>query len=182
MKKKMFLGRWLIVAIVLMIGSPLSIGRGGGGGNGGGGINSTPPPECNSIEEEPIDVRLVLPFASTIPGRNQFCSFVPDLICRGGSANLTNTSIYCKINVRGVRCKDYSKVYFLIGEFGSNIPIKVPRNTPFSISIEFLECCGNCTPNIFGRSKFTSARTYQSHFEISFVETFFLTFSGHLKC
>ncbi len=181
MKKNLFLGKWLLVAIILMISSPLSIGR-GGGGSGGGGKKSTPPPECNNLEEEPIDVRLVLPPASSIPNRNRFCSFVPDLTCRGGTTNVNNTSIYCKINVKGTRCKDYSKDYFLIGDFGSNIPIKVPRNTPFSISIEFLECCGNCTPYITGRSKFTSARTYQSHFEISFVETFFLNFSEHLKC
>jgi hypothetical protein len=153
MKKNLFLGKWLLVAIILMISSPLSIGRGGGGSGGGGGGGCKK--NCNC----PLTLRttdVYLDFtntASNMPTAYTACG-VPDIgssfTTYGGNDENTyqdvmnKYSCYVVVTRLASKCKQSYKKYYFWTEPTPYITIEVPSELKYAVDVRFSEKCNNC--------------------------------------
>ncbi|MFN3316210.1 MAG: hypothetical protein ACK40K_05315 [Raineya sp.] len=99
MKKNLFLGKWLLVVIMIVFSTPTTIGRGGGGGGNGGGKKGNG--SCEVAVATKID--LDFPDAALIPNRNlSVCPKVPkqgsDPLVDAGASSLSDGGRFFLLN------------------------------------------------------------------------------------
>jgi hypothetical protein len=170
MKKNLFLGKWLLVAIILMISSPLSIGR----GKGGGGNNN---PNCTfmlSNDKLPVSIHFDYDGYQRPPN----CS-IP---FAGSNPYSPNVSYQCIIVVSSAnsKCeKFYSKIYEFPNWDALHPPFYVEalRDDPMKITVTFRETCNTCMPVNFdinyGKIEYTGSTIVSPRASIASVSLHF---------
>jgi hypothetical protein len=164
MNKKMFLGKWLLAVVILMISSPLSIGK----GSGGCGMKGC---EC-PLSFISTRVRVIFNeyTASTMPQGYDRCG-VPDRESNFPNAGGTNIDtrygyvLKVVVFLNEPRCKrSYRKVY-VVTEPTDIIDIEVPYTYKYTVDVYFFEKCNSC---ISGDPNKMNSKFYRSLNEFSY--------------
>ena len=154
MKKKMFLGRWLLV--VMLLSSSPSIGR----------LKSTPTPICNF---KSVFLPLLLQFDYfSVPIGLQSCgvpSFFSNPNTQSGVSSLNQLyfGYFCKITIESTNtgCDGRFVREYYWTRPQSSMDIEVPSNYPFRVRIDFYEKCYTCLSEPKFHSK---VYVYQNNF------------------
>jgi hypothetical protein len=164
MKKKMFLGKWLLIFVFLIAFSPLTNGRGSGSGGGGSGGKKSPG-SCEVAVPTRID--LSFPSASSIPGRDlNNCKNLPKqgsnpMFDVGGEDLSDNQRFFCQVIIQSPdNCFYREYKWTTPTEF---LPVETPRNRDFTVTVEYYEACSNCTPAVHNsRVRLFSQKFYRN--------------------